>query len=67
MKREKIVKKVETMRNKMIGGWAEWKLSLPVQNLASLPQPNFTLSENTRAVWQRLEHVFDKSESKCQK
>ena len=28
-------KKMETMRNKMIGGWEEWKLSFPVQNLAT--------------------------------
>ena len=32
----KCEKEVQTMRNKMIGGWEVWKLSFPVQNLATL-------------------------------
>ena len=34
-KRQRFEKKVQTMRNKMIGGWEQWKLSFPVQNLAT--------------------------------
>ena len=42
------------MRNKMIGGWDQWKLSFsPVQNLATHAQPNFAPAQQQQC-WSHM-------------